>query len=33
MDFINELMRGGLSGKLPYIVLLIAVAFFAWRMF
>lgn len=33
MDFINELMRGGLSGKLPYIVLLFAVAFFAWRMF
>ncbi len=33
MDFINELMRGGFSSRLPYIVLLLLVVFVAWRMF
>lgn len=33
MDFVNELFRGGLSGKLPYVVLFLALAFMAWRMF
>jgi rhodanese-related sulfurtransferase len=33
MDFINELFRGELSGKLPYLALFIVLAFFAWRMF
>jgi rhodanese-related sulfurtransferase len=33
MDFMNELFRGGLSGKLPYIALFLLLAFMAWRMF
>lgn len=33
MDFFNELLRGGLSGKLPYVVLVLLAAFIAWRMF
>lgn len=33
MDFINELFRGGLSGKLPYVALFLVLAFIAWRMF
>ncbi len=33
MDIFNDLFRGGLSGKLPYIVLFLLLVFFAWRMF
>lgn len=33
MDIINDLFRGGLSGKLPYIALFALVVFFAWRTF
>ncbi|HRY08067.1 MAG TPA: rhodanese-like domain-containing protein [Hyphomicrobiaceae bacterium] len=33
MEFINDLFRGGFSGKLPYVVLLILLVVVAWRMF
>lgn len=33
MDFINDIMRGGLSDKLPYIIGLGLVGFLAFRMF
>jgi len=33
MDFLNDLFRGGLSGKLPYIAMFVALAFIMWRVF
>ncbi len=33
MDIFQDLFRGGLSGKLPYIALLAIAAFIAWRTF
>lgn len=32
MDIFQDLFRGGISGKLPYIALLVVAAMLAWRM-
>ncbi|MGD9784873.1 MAG: rhodanese-like domain-containing protein [Hyphomicrobiaceae bacterium] len=32
MDILNDIMRGGLSGKLPYILVFVVLAVLAWRM-